>query len=243
MPAGPSWVLPSLYATALATAWAVEPELMAKQVTCSGRSSAHARLEGKQPRLGRELDTLKSLIDALERHTPLTRPLAVAVIVVALFLVAWIASRIAARIAAYFVDRNERRRWGAAKDLETGVIMGIRQRETAISLIATSVRYLVFAIALLLSIVALSGAQRLQTVIGASFLAIVIGFAAQRFLMDVIAGLLMFFEGWFRIGDTVAIDALQVQGSSSRSRRARSRFAASPARSSTFRTRRWLRCA
>jgi hypothetical protein len=40
----------------------------------------------------------------------------------------------------------------------------------------------------------------------------VIGFAAQRFLMDVVAGLLMFFEGWFRIGDTVAIDALQVQG-------------------------------
>ena len=27
-----------------------------------------------------------------------------------------------------------------------------------------------------------------------------------------IAGLLMFFEGWFRIGDTVAIDVLQVQG-------------------------------
>jgi hypothetical protein len=134
------------------------------------------------------------------------------VIVVALFLIAWILSRLAAQVAAYFVDRNERRRWGAAKDLETGVIMGIRQRETAISLIATSVRYLVFAIAILLSIVILSGAQRLQTVIGASFLAIIIGFAAQRFLMDVVAGLLMFFEGWFRIGDTVAIDALQVQG-------------------------------
>jgi hypothetical protein len=134
------------------------------------------------------------------------------VVVVALFVVAWILSRLAAQVAAYFVDRNERRRWGAAKDLETGVIMGIRQRETAISLIATSVRYVVFAIAILLSIVILSGAQRLQTVIGASFLAIIIGFAAQRFLMDVVAGLLMFFEGWFRIGDTVAIDALQVQG-------------------------------
>ena len=81
-------------------------------------------------------------------------------------------------------------------------------RETAISMIKTSVRYLAFAIALVLSIVELSGAQRLQTVVGASFLAIVVAFAAQRFLMDVIAGLLMFFEGWFRIGDTVAIDAL-----------------------------------
>ena len=64
----------------------------------------------------------------------------------------------------------------------------------------------------MLSIVVVSGAQRLQTIVGASFIAIVVGFAAQRFLMDVIAGLLMFFEGWFRIGDTVAIDVLQVQG-------------------------------
>ena len=155
---------------------------------------------------------LKTLTDQLERHTPLGRPLAVVVIVLALFLIAWLASRVAARLAASYIDRSERRRWSAAKDLETGVILGIRQRETAISLIKTSVRYLAFAIAIVLSIVTLSGAQRLQTVVGASFLAIVIAFAAQRFLMDVIAGLLMFFEGWFRIGDTVAIDALQVQG-------------------------------
>ena len=64
----------------------------------------------------------------------------------------------------------------------------------------------------MLALATIAGAQRLQTVVGASFLAIIIGFAAQRFLMDVIAGLLMFFEGWFRIGDTVAIDALHVQG-------------------------------
>src|SRR4029077_4106693 len=89
---------------------------------------------------------------------------------------------------------------------------GIRQRETAISLIQTTVRYLAFLIALVFSLVALSGAHRLQTVVGASFLAIVVGFAAQRFLADVIAGLLMFFEGWFRIGDTVAIDAWKAQG-------------------------------
>src|SRR6185437_9552139 len=65
---------------------------------------------------------------------------------------------------------------------------------------------------LVLSVATLAGAERVQTVVGASFLAIVIGFAAQRFLMDVIAGLLMFFEGWFRIGDTVAIDVYKVQG-------------------------------
>ena len=155
---------------------------------------------------------MKNLIDELDRNTPIGRPLAMVVVIVGLFLLAWIVSRVAARLAAFFVDRGGRRRQGAAKDFDTGVMMGLRQRETAISLIETSVRYLVFAVALVLSVVVLSGAQRLQTIVGASFLAIVIGFAAQRFLMDVIAGLLMFFEGWFRIGDTVAIDVLNVQG-------------------------------
>jgi Mechanosensitive ion channel len=155
---------------------------------------------------------LKKLIDALGRSTPLGRPFAMVLVIIGLFVLAWIVGRLAARLAIFFVDRSERRRREGTKAFDTGVITGIRQRETAISLIETTVRYLAFALALLLSIVVLSGAQRLQTIAGASFVAIVVGFAAQRFLMDVIAGLLMFFEGWFRIGDTVAIDVLQVQG-------------------------------
>jgi Mechanosensitive ion channel len=154
---------------------------------------------------------LKSLINVLDRDLPLARPLAMAIVIAGLFLLAWIVGRIAVRVAAFLVDRSERRR-GGEEEFDTGVITGIRQRETAISLIETTIRYLAFAFALLLSVVVLSGAQRLQTVVGASFVAIVIGFAAQRFLMDVIAGLLMFFEGWFRIGDTVAIDVLKMQG-------------------------------
>ena len=132
-------------------------------------------------------------------------------VIAALFLLAWVISRLAARVAAFTIDRTERRRSeGGISD--TGVIAGIRQRETAIALIQTSIRYLAFAFAFVLALATIAGAQRLQTVVGASFLAIVIGFAAQRFLMDVIAGLLMFFEGWFRIGDTIAIDALHAQG-------------------------------
>jgi small-conductance mechanosensitive channel len=156
---------------------------------------------------------MRSIINALVDHTPIGRLLAELIVVIALFAIAGIVSKLATRFATYLVDRSERRRRGSTdEDFDTGVIAGIRQRETAISLIETSVRYLVFALALLFSIVALSGAQRVQTIAGASFLAIVIGFAAQRFLTDVIAGLLMFFEGWFRIGDTVAVDALHVQG-------------------------------
>jgi len=127
------------------------------------------------------------------------------------FLLAWIVNRVAARLAVFFVDRSDRRR-GAGASFDTDRIAGLRQRETAVSLIQTTVRYVAFTLAFVLAIVALSGAQRVQTLVGASFLAIVIAFAAQRFLTDVIAGLLMFFEHWFQIGDTVAIDALHVQG-------------------------------
>jgi hypothetical protein len=155
---------------------------------------------------------VRSLIDTLSRATPLGRPLAVLVVIGGLFVVAWILSRAAARFAAYVVDRSERRRHRSGSGVDTGVIVGLRQRETAISLIETSIRYSVFALALVLSIVALSGAQGVQTIVGASFLAVVLAFAAQRFLTDVVAGLLMFFEGWFRIGDTVAIDAWNVHG-------------------------------
>jgi len=152
-----------------------------------------------------------TIIDELDRHARLGRPLAITIVIVGLFLLAWLVSRVASRIASYVVLRSERRRVAQAGD-DSAIISGIRQRETAISLIQTTIRYLAFLVALVFSFVALSGAHRLQTIVGASFLAIVVGFAAQRFLTDVIAGLLMFFEGWFRIGDTVAIDVLQVQG-------------------------------
>ncbi len=153
---------------------------------------------------------MKALVDELSGNTSLGRPFAVIAIVVGLFLLAWILGRASTRLATFFVNRSERRRVRDVSD--TGVISGIKQRDTAISLIATSIRYLVFSVALVLALATIAGAQRLQTVVGASFLALIIAFAAQRFLADVIAGLLMFFEGWFRIGDTVANDFWQVRG-------------------------------
>lgn len=155
---------------------------------------------------------MKGLLDTIERHLSVDRPVAVLLVIIGLFVLAWLISRFAAEFARALVTRSERRRSRDPGVSDTGVITGIRQRETAISLVQTSIRYLSFAFAVVLSLATIAGAQRLQTVVGASFLAIIIAFAAQRFLTDVIAGLLMFFEGWFRIGDTVAIDALQVQG-------------------------------
>jgi moderate conductance mechanosensitive channel len=153
---------------------------------------------------------VKSLIDTVNRNTSLGRPLSTAAIIVALFVLAWVLSWCGRWVASWLVDRGERRTRASGRD--PARVLGMRQRETAISLASTTIRYVVFALAFVLSLATLAGAQRLETVAGASFLAIIIGFSAQRFLTDVIAGLLMVFEGWFVIGDTVAIDPLQARG-------------------------------
>ena len=154
---------------------------------------------------------MKGLIDLLDERTPIYPPLGRLIVVAGVFLVAWLVTRLAGRLAAFLVDRSERSGLEEST-VDTGVITGLKQRETAISLVQTSIAYLVFGIALLLSLMTLTGAQRVETVVGASFLAIILAFSAQRFLTDVVAGLLMFFEGWFKVGDTVYVDPFDVQG-------------------------------
>lgn len=155
---------------------------------------------------------MNDLIQRLNESTPLTEPFGKLVFVIGFFVLAWLLSRLAGRAAAWLVDRSERRRVPGIDPMDTGLITSLKQRETAISLVATSARYLFYGIAVVLALAALTGARRIETVVGASFLAIVIGFAAQRFLTDLVAGLLIFFERWFRVGDTVAIEPWNVEG-------------------------------
>jgi hypothetical protein len=155
---------------------------------------------------------MNDLVQRLNESTPLTEPFGKLVFVAGFFLLAWLLSLVAGRAAAWAVDRSDRRRSREGDAMDTGLITSLKQRETAISLVATSARYLFYGIALLLSLAVLTGARRVETIVGASFLAILLGFAAQRFLMDIISGLLIFFERWFRVGDTVAIEPWDVEG-------------------------------
>jgi hypothetical protein len=155
---------------------------------------------------------VNDLVQKLNDSTPLTAPFGKVVFGAGFFVLAWVLSRVAGRAAAWAVDRGERRRHGDGTPMDTGLITSLKQRETAISLVATSARYLFYGIALLLTLAVLTGARRVETIVGASFLAIILGFAAQRFLMDVVSGLLIFFERWFRVGDTVVIEPWGVEG-------------------------------
>ena len=123
-------------------------------------------------------------------------------------------------------------------------MVNVKRRETLVSIIKAAIIYLAGA-AIILSIGQLiGGLDRLTAIAGASFLIIVAGFAAQRILADIIAGLTMFAERWFSVGDTVAVHA----GLSSRVSSRTCRFgthgsARSPARSSTSTTRRFRQSA
>ena len=93
---------------------------------------------------------------------PLPRALAELVLIVGLFLAAIVVSRIAGRVAAWLVSR----RAVQGEDAPADAVARLQQRETAASLTQTSVRYLAFGLALVLSIIVLSGVHdglRLQT--------------------------------------------------------------------------------
>jgi len=105
---------------------------------------------------------VNGLIDLLDERTPIYPPLGRLIVVAGLFLVAWLVTRLAGRLAAFLVDRSVRRSGLEGSTVDTGVITGLKQRETAISLVQTSIAYLVFGIALLLSLMAWHSAHHLR---------------------------------------------------------------------------------
>src|SRR5919199_6488519 len=147
---------------------------------------------------------MRHLVDLI----PLPRALAELVLIVGLFLCAIVVSRIAGLLAAWLVSR----RAVHGEDAPADAVARLQQRETAASLTQTSVRYLAFGLALVLSIIVLSGVRHADTIAGGAFVAIVLGFAVQRVLQDVLAGLFMFFENWFDVGDLVSIEPWGLQG-------------------------------
>src|SRR2546423_4157895 len=146
---------------------------------------------------------------------PLPRALAELVLIVGLFLAAIVVSRLAGLLAAWLVSR----RAVQGEDAPADALARLQQRETAASLTRTSVRYLAFGLALVLSIIVLSGVKHADTIAGGAFIAIVVGFAVQRVLWDIIAGLLMFFENWVEVGDLISIEPWGLQGVRSGERR------------------------
>jgi moderate conductance mechanosensitive channel len=133
-------------------------------------------------------------------------------VIVLLFAAAWLLARAAAVVALRVLVWNDRR--SADLDLtKSGKMTRLKRRETQVSIIRAAVTYLGFATAAVLSVGQLiGGVDRLTALAGASFLLILVGFAIQRVLMDIIAGLAMFLERWYSVGDTIQIPMHELQG-------------------------------
>ena len=134
------------------------------------------------------------------------------IIILLFFGAAWLLARCAAFVALHVLVWNDRR--SADLDLtKAGKMTRLKRRETQVSIIRAGVTYLGFATAAVLSVGQLiGGVDRLTAIAGASFLLILVGFAVQRVLMDIIAGLAMFLERWYSVGDTIQIPMHEVQG-------------------------------
>jgi small conductance mechanosensitive channel len=105
----------------------------------------------------------------------------------------WIAARLAARHPS-----------------EERELVRLRRRETLLALVATAIPYATAIIVIIsLASLVLSPAATLG---GSAFLGIVVGFAAQRFLLDVVAGGLIAFERWYGVGDFVLIEPSKAAG-------------------------------
>lgn len=134
-----------------------------------------------------------------------------AVVIVSVFAGAWLLSRASAWVARRVLIWHERREVGDPE--ATGKLVDVKRRETLVALIRTGIAYAGLGAALVLTVAELiGGLDRLTAIAGASFLLILAGFSIQRVLMDLIAGLTMFSERWYAVGDTVAVPGLEVQG-------------------------------
>jgi small-conductance mechanosensitive channel len=118
--------------------------------------------------------------------------LAIAVAVVLSRLLKWVVRRLEARHPA-----------------EERELLQLRWRETALGLFATAVPY---ATAIVVLIVLASFLLPAAVLGGSAFIAIVLGFAAQRFLMDIVAGALIAFERWYGVGDFVVVEPAKASG-------------------------------
>ncbi len=106
------------------------------------------------------------------------------------------------------VLRWRRRREGF---LDAEAVARIKRQDTAITLTRNAMRYVIFAI-VALAMLSIFIENPLPGVAGATILAAVIGFGAQSFLRDVIAGFSIVFEGQYSVGDFIHVKPQDVSG-------------------------------
>jgi small-conductance mechanosensitive channel len=121
-------------------------------------------------------------------------------------VVAIVLAVVLARVLKTIVFRLEQRQPGEEREL-----LRLRRRETAVVLIATAIPYAT-AIVVLVVVSSLFVSRSAAALGGSAFVGVVVAFAAQRFLMDIVAGVLIVFERWYGVGDFVLVEPAKAAG-------------------------------
>ena len=132
-------------------------------------------------------------------------------IVTGLFAAAWLLAKTSGLVARAILTWHERHT--ADADLGQSKIAIIKRRETLVALVQDGITIASFAAAGILSFAqVIGGVDRLTAIAGASFMLVLVGFALQRVLTDIIAGFAMFAERWYSVGDTIFVPGHELQG-------------------------------
>jgi len=149
---------------------------------------------------------LDPAVDIMNSRTPLFAPWGRFVVIAALFLLAWAISRVAARVAGRVLAWHDRQEADIEETDLRRKIGTIKRRETSVAIVRTSIAYVAFGTATVLSVAQLAGGvDRLAAIAGGVFLVLTGAFVAQRLLVDLIAGMTMFIEDWYSVGDTIVV--------------------------------------
>jgi len=118
---------------------------------------------------------------------------------------------LAYRILTHGVPRVLRWRRGREQVFDAEAVARIKRQDTAITLIRNALRYVVFVVVALF-VLSIFIRNPLPATAGATILAAVIGFGAQSFLRDIIAGFSVVFEGQYSVGDFIEVEPTKAAG-------------------------------
>jgi moderate conductance mechanosensitive channel len=115
------------------------------------------------------------------------------------------------RVASSLVPRILRWRRPEEETPSVAALARIKRQDTAITLVRNILRYVTFALVTLF-VVSIFLRNVLPTIAGASILAAIVGFGAQSFIRDIIAGFFILFEGQYNVGDFVEVEPTKASG-------------------------------
>jgi small-conductance mechanosensitive channel len=103
-------------------------------------------------------------------------------------------------------------RWRRRRNLlDAEAVARIKRQDTAITLLRNALRYVIFAIVALV-VLSIFVRNPLPAAAGTTILAAILGFGAQSFVRDVIAGFSIVFEGQYSVGDFIEVQPQGVSG-------------------------------